>query len=303
MFNVTKTIFFGLFFLLAAAAGLVIYFNKSATSVGDINHEIIASGQIIGGEVVSANPKYDTEVKDLAEITPNAPAAVKGAKEYSIYGTAQEEAEVIAWCSARAAKCAMEQQDQKIYESYDTAALESLANGGDIRAMVILADRYAQEYIDNGESEKGFELAQQLFLKAASYGSTDALLRLGITAETSIYKTSLEGRDRALEPLAYYEVAAMRGDRIGKLLPAEHYRMEKQLVLTEKDLAYLETRAEEIYQDLQRRRHELGLGEFDNNVPESVNRYFSRIQVKQNFQINIGTAKGKPTVHKKACRY
>jgi hypothetical protein len=36
----------------------------------------------------------------------------------------------------------------------------------------------------------------------------------------------------------------------------------------------VESQAQEIYQDLVNKRQELGLGEFDNSVPESVKKYF-----------------------------
>ncbi|MEN0039381.1 MAG: hypothetical protein AAGC78_20065 [Cellvibrio sp.] len=232
------------------------------------SHEVVKADQYSVTNVVGINSDAHKSIS-----TDNS-----APKILSVYGNAKEEAEVKKWCSARGAKCALEQKDEKIYEAYDVATLESLSNNGDIRAMHHLAERYARTYIDKGDSDKGFELRNQLYVKAAIYGSTDALLRLGFAAYTGMLKSSLQGRELALESLAYYEVAAIRGDRFGKVLMSDLPVKENELVLTDADHAYIETRAEEIYQDLQRKRHDLGLGEFDNEIPESVKRYFDRIQ-------------------------
>ena len=202
----------------------------------------------------------------------------KSSKILSVYGTAQEEAEVKKWCSAREAICSLEQDNEKIYEGYSIETLESLADEGDIRAMHHLADRYARLYIDKGEGDAGLKLKNTTLERAAVHGSTKALMQLGIAANSGSLQSKKEGRELLLEPLAYFEVAATRGDRLAKSKLSKHVITEGEIEITNEDIGYIETRAEEIYQDLQRKRHELGLGDFDNDIPESVKRYFDRIQ-------------------------
>lgn len=273
-----KKVIFGLTLLLIISAFVIYYFGPSNTLADGLRVEPNSRQNISTDKQIRDNSIIGTEQNGFVEGARSGLPVQDKAKVLSVYGTSQEEAEVKNWCSARGAKCALEQQDEKIYESYDIATLESLSNSGDVRAMTHLAERYAKDFIDKGEPDKGFELRNQLYFKAASYGSTDALLKLGLAANTGTFKSQFQGRELALEALAYYEVAAMRGDRFGKVLLGNLPVRENELVLTDADYAYIETRAEEIYQGLQRKRHELELGEFDNEVPESVKRYFDRIQ-------------------------
>lgn len=273
-----KKYIFGLVLLLILSAFVINYFISSNIHVDGKYVGINSRPNINIDKQTKDNSIVATGQNDLDERERSGLSVQNKAKAFSVYGTAQEEAEVKKWCSARGAKCALEWQDDKIYESYDITTLESLSNSGDVRAMTHLAERYAKDFIDKGEPDKGFELRNHLYFKAASYGSTDALLKLGLAAYTGTLRSPLQGRELALEALAYYEVAAVRGDRFGKLLLGSLPVKENELVLTDADSAYIETRAEEIYQDLQRKRRELGLGEFDNDVPEPVKRYFDRLQ-------------------------
>lgn len=199
-------------------------------------------------------------------------------KILSVYGTAKEEALVKSWCIERAAICGLDLQNEKVYENYETTTLEAMADNGDVRAMLQLGRRYAEEFISKGNADKGLELRNQQYFKAAIYGSTGALMQLGLAANTGSLKSSKHGRELVLEPLAYYEVAAMRGDRLAKSNLGWLALKGSDVKLDDADYTYIETRAEEIYQDLLRQRKELGLGEFDNEIPEPVKRYFDRIQ-------------------------
>lgn len=273
-----KKVIFGLILLLIVSAFVINYFGTSNKLVDGLSVELNSRQNINTDKQIRDNPIVVTEQNSSIDGARSGLPVQDRAEVLSVYGSYQEEAEVKKWCSARGAKCALEQQDEKIYESYDIATLESLSNNGDVRAMTHLAERYAKDFIDKGEPDKGFELRNQLYFKAASYGSTDALLKLGLAANTGTLKSRFQGRELALEALAYYEVAAIRGDRFGKVLLGSLPVRENELALTDADYAYIETRAEEIYQGLQHKRHELGLGEFDNEVPESVTRYFDRIE-------------------------
>lgn len=227
--------------------------------------------------VVSINPVLSTSMA-----TSSISALAKPTKiiETGLMGTPEEESEIKKWCSVRGAICAIDEKDNQIYETYDTTTLEAMAKNSDIRAMHHLADRYATEYIAKGQTEKGFELQNQMFIKSATYGSTYGLNRLSLAASSgSLFYPKKTDRTSALEALAYIEVAAIRGDKFEKVISTKDIINSHNLVITEEDHAYINKRTNEIYQSLQAKRHELGLGDFDNNVPDAVNRYFSRMDL------------------------
>lgn len=262
-------------FLVASVAIVFSLKNEESQKKRDHEEYIVSSSASVS---TSPENKSNAQANVGGDTTLDRLAANQPDKMLSVYGTAKEEVLVKKWCIERAAICGLDQKNEKVYESYDTGTLETLANNGDVRAMLQLARRYAEEFIAKGDADKGLELRNELYFKAAVYGSTGALLQLGLAANTGSLKSSKKGRELALEPLAYYEVAAMRGDRLAKSRLSDLSIKENDLILNDADYAYIETRAEEIYQDLQRQRHDLGLGEFDNEIPEPVVRYFDRIQ-------------------------
>lgn len=269
-----KKLTIGTFLVVSLAIVFVLINEKPQKNLNHEKHITSVSSPINNSPEITPNAQANIG----GDTTLNRPGANQPDKILSVYGTAKEEVLVKKWCIDRAAICGLDQQNEKVYESYDTGTLENLANSGDVRAMLQLARRYAEEFIAKGDADKGFELRNELYFKAAVYGSTGALLQLGLAANTGSLKSSKKGRELALEPLAYYEVAAMRGDRLAKLRLSDLSIQGNDLILNDADYTYIETRAEEIYQDFQRQRHDLGLGEFDNEIPEPVVRYFDRIQ-------------------------
>ncbi len=179
--------------------------------------------------------------------------------------------EIIAWYTSRGYEYDLHFDAQghllpTLYETYDKEALELLGEGGDIRALQALAGK-----ADN------LDEADYFLEKAAIYNSTAALGRIGSGHSThaSLRAHSMpleEQKSLYIEAMAYYEASQIRGDWKPLLDIGDHTRKLAGGLLTEADKPHIQKRAREIYDDLQARRYELGLGDFDNTVPEAVMR-------------------------------
>jgi len=167
------------------------------------------------------------------------------------------------------------------YDNYDMSTLQKLAESNDIQAMHALATLYLSEKYG---LEYGFKYAEPLYWKAAILGSTTALTELA-SIHDSKYRygkyTPEEKRTAILEALAIHKVAALRGDRFGLItigrIMLDNNGMRDISIAEEK---FVDARTHEIYLDLQTKRSDLGLGPFDNSVPDSVKRYFEKLEHK-----------------------
>lgn len=170
--------------------------------------------------------------------------------------------------------------DNDDYKQYDEQTLKKLSDGSDMHAMQLLADLL--------HSRSNFKDAVALYKKSALYGSTFALRFLvGEEGRRSLIEidelgnmnqTPEEKKKRVLTSLAYAKVAEMRGDSDAyfKTLIAPTLANPGQIPLTDEDYAKIQPLAQQIYNDLQKQRNELGLGEFDNSVPPEVIEGFKR---------------------------
>lgn len=167
------------------------------------------------------------------------------------------------------------------YSSYDEATLSALAESGDIRAMHTLAERLAKR---ENLTDTDKAVISGLHRRAALYGSTFAFLYLGMQQETEYKNLAVDDPNRhamALEILATYNLAALRGDRMPNIARSNHFVEQNQLQLTEEDRQLIADRSQEIYNNLSKHRYALALDEFDNNVPDSVNQYFNEVEAIQ----------------------
>ena len=195
----------------------------------------------------------------------------------TLMGTPAEAAEVKQWFRERGNFYASEDIE---YKNHNEATLRTLANGGDIRALHELADRYIYEKI-SGPEGYGVEATEELFWKAAVYGSTEALSRLALNKETLDYSDTgpeRENRKHALEIISLYNTAALRGDEWPNLVNAKDFKFLNHINLSDDEKKYIEQRSQEIYNHLLQKRIELGLGDFDDSQPESVKKYFARLR-------------------------
>ncbi len=159
------------------------------------------------------------------------------------------------------------------YDGYDIETLEKLAEGGDGLAVQALAEV---------NMRKGFDKGLNVYKKAAVRGSTEALALIAASIQGVKYNNAAdpEAKKAALiESLAWFNVAALRGDR--QSLLNEMTLLQYKGVSIEdfaQAQAQAQTQAQEIYNELQKERTALGLGDFDNSVPPEVKAYFDDIE-------------------------
>jgi hypothetical protein len=160
--------------------------------------------------------------------------------------------------------------DYQIYESYGPETIRSLASNGDIKAIYALAKLQALDGADKNQ-------IISTYLEAATLGSTQALILASGIARTKRHFVQFDGPDgdtlfkkEMLESLSLSHVALMRGDKaaLGKI-----NETKVNLNLTQDDEIYIEKRSREIYNELEAKRLALGLGPFDNSIPEVVDAY------------------------------
>lgn len=195
----------------------------------------------------------------------------------TMLGTPADAAEIIQWYRERGKF--FDEHDSE-YKNYDETTLKKLADSGDIRALHALADLYIDDE-HFGLEGYGLEATNDLFWKAAAYGSTEALYHLGLNMETMNYSSTgpePENRKHALEILSLYNTAALRGDEMPNLVSANAFKFLNHINLSDDEKKFIEQRSQEIYSQLLQKRVELGLGNFDNSQPESVKKYFARLR-------------------------
>lgn len=167
------------------------------------------------------------------------------------------------------------------YNGYDEVTLNTLADSGDIRAMHKLAEHYASR--DNlSDADKA--VISDIYREAAVYGSTFALLYLGVQQESAYANLSADDPKRhetAIEILSTYNLAALRGDKMPNISRASYFLSQNNIQLSDEDKQTIQSRSQEIYNNLARHRYALSLDEFDNSVPESVSQYFSEVEAVQ----------------------
>lgn len=156
-------------------------------------------------------------------------------------------------------------KDKEVYNTYDEKTLQELGDNGDLLALTVLMERSMMNF--NVESlEKTFAAIE----KAAVYGSTPALRNRAIAVPVSMYEEGSEGYRAAMrESLALYEVGLIRGDPRFRGYIREKLR-DTSYKISDEDQALIDLRAKEIYDHLTQKRKALGLGGFDNSMPEGL---------------------------------
>jgi hypothetical protein len=183
--------------------------------------------------------------------------------------------ELVGWNNQRGYISA---EDMQIYESYSEETLKDLSTSGDVKAMLVLGRYYLTKDYRPQESAAQFH-------KAAVYGSTVALVHLALSAQADLlrdeaYKTAEGQAQDAIESMALFKVAAMRGDLRGSFANINAYkevykvRYKQELVIGQEQLDKIDLRAKAIYDELQQERYQLGLGDFDNSTPEVLKKSY-----------------------------
>lgn len=162
------------------------------------------------------------------------------------------------------------EEDLSAYQSYSDDELNSLIKNGDVRAMDLMARKMVEQNMP--------ETATVLYWMAAVHGSSASLRNLAFLAEPDykLGETTEEHkivyRQSVIESLALMQTAALRGDirnaaqGVKSVKQLYESQSKEQLVLSSAEQLRIETRSQEIYEQLQKQRRELGLGEFDNSI-------------------------------------
>jgi len=207
-------------------------------------------------------------------------AAPDASKKFDKFlGSPAEAAEVKSWYAKRGKFISVESDAE--YLSYSQETLEKLAATDDIRAM----QRLAELYLDRDHFEQyGFDAAKKQYWRAATYGSTEALINLAVIEKNTVYgleKNDAAKKSDAIEVLAIYKAAELRGDIWSTDNQVPIFKEMEHITLSEVEQVAVDRRAQQIYDDLQRQRDLLDLGGFDNSMPESVKKFFDKVKMSK----------------------
>jgi hypothetical protein len=165
------------------------------------------------------------------------------------------------------------------YENYSNEELAAMVFAGDFIAGDVLTERYI--------AETNLVEAELTAETSLVYGSHRSIMNLYLIHHYDLPSvmdddsTRLQKKNQLISMLSYLELADLRGAR--DLFGTDSYRRvalmsfnrayEKDVVLTEEDYLTIQHKAKLLYEDYQNRRYELGLGDFDDELPKEVADY------------------------------
>ncbi len=261
--------------LVAASIAIILWLNSSKNNfISSEQHTQLEIKQTASIEYGLPSARQKTAQETTQPVTQTTAEKVSPivADFQSIMGNPADMAQVKSWFDTRGYVYWGEANNE--YGSYSEDTLKKLSESGDIRAMKKLGDLYLRQY--------GFEKAKQVYVNAAVYGSTDALESVGTTTNFNAYiqgKTPEAKQAAAIEILAWYNAASLRGDRWPNIGGAKSFISINNFEVTDEISAQIQKRSQEIYEDLAQQRRNLGLGEFDNTIPASVEQYFQQLEM------------------------
>lgn len=188
------------------------------------------------------------------------------------------------------------------YASYDESLLSELAQSGDVKAMKLLVTRYLKRSNETSDLEVISELSEKidaLVEKSVIYGDRELF---GMMPGKNLLKAKLvsplsspaEKRDAAINLLAYGEFMGLRGslgdkyqEQMTLYSTYSNYGLPQQL--SENDKTVIRTQAKSIYDEYEQKRLHLGLGAFDNTIPEGKKKAFE-LQYQQYLEEMGGNA-------------
>lgn len=163
------------------------------------------------------------------------------------------------------------------YRSYSDAALLSLGEQGDTKALIILSHKLRESYL-NVTKDRALSNWQEAIAAnhmAVAYGATQPLGTIALAIETQKLRGNLatlseqQVKDIVLEMLSIYQVGVIRGD--STMFSKAQALVEKyQVDLSEDDKEVIFNKGSEKYREFNAVRIELGLDEYDNSVPVYV---------------------------------
>ena len=165
------------------------------------------------------------------------------------------------------------------YASYSEDELEAMLLAGDFIAGDVLTSRY----LDKMDLQQAKITAE----KSLIYGSRRAAMNLyliyhyDIPSSMDDVETRLRKKDQLVDMFSYLELADLRGgkdlfyteaDRRAALTSFKRAYGDDE-ILTEEDYLDIQNKALLLYEKYEKKRQELGFGEFDNELPKAVSDY------------------------------
>lgn len=183
----------------------------------------------------------------------------------------QETKEIREWMESRGY---IGPDDEQVYGNYNDTTLIALAKNNDLRAVMFLADKaiITPDGSTAEQREQNIAKATAYWTLGAALGSTTALDYIALYMNRGL--DDPRARPVVLNIMAIYKTIEMRGDVDLSKSSQKHFVHERSIVLTPEEQNFVNTQADEIYQDLQNKRRALGLGDFDNTMTDSVKRFF-----------------------------
>lgn len=185
--------------------------------------------------------------------------------------------EIRKWFSSRGNFSFLGPEYLNDYRSYDNKTLHQLSDTGDLKAMYILSER-----------ADSLEKMREIHWKAALYGSTQAIIEIGSLNEELNFNNldPATKKQKAMDAFSFYEAAQMRGDWWGIMSSGRSITIRHNINFTPEEKQKIENKAKSVYNELQEQRIKLGLGEFDNSVPDSVIQFYEMILHSQSASSN-----------------
>ncbi len=261
--------------LVAASIAIILWLNSNKNNfISSEQHTQLEIKQTTSVEYGLPSARQKTAQQTTQPVTQTSAEKVSPivADFQSIMGNPADMAQVKSWFDARGYVYWGEANNE--YGSYSEDTLKKLSESGDIRAMKHLGKLYYRQF--------GFEKAKEVYVNAAAYGSTDAMHTIATNTSISVYdraKTSEDKQAAAIETLAWYNAANLRGDRWPNIGGAKNFISINNVQVTKEVSDQIQKRSQEIYDDLAQQRRSLGLGEFDNTIPASVEQYFQQLEM------------------------
>ncbi len=182
--------------------------------------------------------------------------------------TPEEQYEVQDWMIARGYISDLESD----YSTYSAKTLKELADAGDAYANLVISTKLLQANKD--------ELAMPYLYEDSINGYTNSMRELGHIYKMKFTRSfnidNSTDNSNLLEGLAWYEVARLRGDPFGEGADRFINHEKEPFRITENEYNEIQTRAQNIYSELQEKRTDRELGLFDDSTPEILINAFSK---------------------------
>lgn len=235
----------------------------------------------IQGTAIIKNPiEQNVELSEKNESSPvrvianNSPSVEEEKTDFN----EQDKRDIEKWHTSGITDTAFKDSD---YALYDEATLLDMANSGNTMAMKALWFRYLAEDLPEYVQKRN-----ELATKAIIYGDREMFMHMPelVSAQDRVSAQNITPEERhsaQIETLAHSEFMGLRGSLDAKynqqtVFFRVYSKPDSPIRLTETDKVAIRLRAKEIYDNYEQKRFELGLGSFDNSVPDGMKKLFER---------------------------